>query len=68
MNYSIDEWNSGVVDEYAAQATLVANDVLMINPIDDNPINHGGSFYFYNGQTISQIPFDSEEILIVDFG
>jgi N-carbamoylputrescine amidase len=66
VNYSIDEWNSGVVGEYAAQAALVANDVLMINPIDDNPINHGGSFYFHNGQTISQIPFDSEEILIVD--
>lgn len=38
----------------------------MINPIDNAPVNHGGSFHFHQGQTIAMIPFDKEEILIVD--
>ena len=65
VDFTLNEWNSGTIDEYASQASLVAKDTLMINPIDNNPINHGGSFHFHNGQTISRIPFDEEDILIV---
>ncbi len=66
VNYTIDEWNQGGLDEYAVQASLAAKDVLMINPIDADPINHGGSFHFRNGKTAAKIPFDLEEILIVE--
>lgn len=66
VNYSPDEWNSGVLDEYSAQAALVAENVLMINPIDDDPVNHGGAFHFHDGRIISKIPFDKEGILIVN--
>ena len=66
VNFSIEQWHNGIIDEYAAQAALAASDVLMINPIDDDPVNHGGSFYFRNGQTIAQLPFDQEGILVVN--
>lgn len=66
VNFTPEEWDHGVLDEYAAQAFLAASDVLMINPIDDEPVNHGGSFHFHNGQTAAKIPFDQEGILIVE--
>ena len=66
VNYSIEEWRSGALDEYAAQASLAAEDVLMVNPIDRDPVNHGGSFRFLHGKTAAGIPFDQENILIVD--
>ena len=66
VNYTIDEWNHGAIDEYAAQAALAASDVLMINPIDNKPVNHGGSFHFHDGQTVAKIPFDREGILTVN--
>ena len=66
VNYTIEEWNHGALDEYAAQAALAADDVLMINSIDNDPVNHGGSFRFHNGKTVARIPFDQEGILIVD--
>ncbi len=65
VNYTKEEWNSGALDEYAAQASLVANDVLMMNPIDHDSANHGGSFHFHNGEIKAKIPFDQEDILIV---
>lgn len=66
VNYTVEEWNNGALDEYAAQAARAARDVLMINPIDQDPANHGGSFYFHNGQTVAKLPFDQEGILIVE--
>ena len=66
VNYAIDEWNNGLLEEYAAQAALAADDVLMINPIDRKPISHGGAFHFQNGRTVARIPFDREDILIVN--
>ena len=65
VDYTMEDWNSGVLDEYAAQAELAASDVLMINPMDSKPVNHGGSFHFRNGRVIAGIPFDREGILIV---
>ena len=66
VNYTTEEWNQGTLDDYAAQAALVTDDVLMINPIDREPVNHGGSFHFHKGQTAARIPFDQEGILIVE--
>lgn len=66
VNYSVGEWERGALDEYAAQAALAAKDVLMINPLDADPVNHGGSFRFQNGKTTAGIPFDREGILTVE--
>ena len=66
VNYTPDEWNNGALAEYAAQAAMAANDVLMVNPLDTDPVNHGGAFHFRGGQVIARLPFDTEDILIVD--
>ena len=66
VDYTVDEWNAEGLNEYATQASLVARDVLMINPIDNEPLNHGGSFHFKEGQIISRLPFDQEDILLVE--
>ena len=66
VNYTPEEWRAGTLDEYAAQAALAARDVLMVNPMDQSPVNHGGSFHFRGGQIVAGIPFDREGILIVD--
>ena len=66
INYTTEDWNQGALDEYAAQAALVSKDVLMVNPIDHAPVNHGGSFHFHDGNTAARIPFDQEGILMVE--
>ncbi len=66
VNYTPEEWDSGALDEYAAQAASAAKDVLMINPLDSEPVNHGGSFHFHDGQAAEKLSFDKEEILIVN--
>ena len=66
VNYSLEEWNNGALDEYAVQALSASPDVLMVNPIDIDPVNHGGAFRFQNGKVIDRIPFDQEGILMVN--
>ena len=66
VDYTIEAWNSGELEAYAAQAALAADDVLMINPMDDAPVNHGGSFHFQRGKTVARLPFDREGILMVE--
>ena len=65
VNYTTEDWNSGVLEEYAAQAALAAKDVLMVNPLDNDPENHGGSFRFHDGQVVARLPFDKEDIRTV---
>ena len=66
VNYTLEEWNNGALGEYAQQALSASPDVLMVNPIDMDPINHGGAFRFQNGRVIASIPFDQEGILMVN--
>ena len=66
VNYSVEDWESGILDEYAAQASLAAADTLMVNPLDLNPVSHGGAFRFRNGSVADRIPFDREQILIAE--
>lgn len=66
VNFSTDEWDKNELNEYASQAALAADHVLMINPIDHDSQCHGGSFYFCKGQIAARLPFDREDILIVD--
>ena len=64
VNYGLDEWNQGILD-YAEQAAGIADDVLMINPIDNAFVNHGGAFHFHKGKPVERSPFDTESILII---
>jgi len=66
VNFSTEEWEQSELNEYADKAALAADHVLMINSIDDDPQCHGGSFYFCKGKIIARLPFDQENILIVD--
>ena len=66
VNYSPEEWEDGILSEYAAQAAMAADDALMINPLDRDPECHGGAFHFRRGQVAARTPFDEEKILIVE--
>ncbi len=66
VNYSVEDWEDGVLEEYAAQAALAARDTLMINPLDRDPPNHGGAFRFREGKVTERTAFDEERILIVE--
>ena len=65
VNSNLNEW---IIEEkeYATQAGDIAKEVLMINSLSDDPVSHGGAFYFKEGKVADRITFDSEEILIVD--
>lgn len=67
VNFTPEEWEQGELADYAKQAALAAADVLMINSLDRGKAkNYGGSFHFRNGETIQKLPFDQEQILVVD--
>ena len=66
VNYPPEDWESGTLDEYAAQAALAAEDTLLVNPLDNDPKSWGGSFRFQNGKVTDRIPVDEERILFVD--
>ena len=66
VNYTAEEWEQGALDEYAAQAATAAGDVLMVNPIDRDPVNHGGAFHFRGGRIAARLPFDREDILFAE--
>lgn len=66
VDFTPEEWNNGMIEEYAEQAALAADDTLMVNPIDRNSVNHGGSFHFHKGRTAAKLPFDEEGILILE--
>ncbi|MBQ1877597.1 MAG: carbon-nitrogen hydrolase family protein [Erysipelotrichaceae bacterium] len=66
LNYSLKDWQGGLLKEYAEQAGRVCEDVLMVNPLDRDPISHGGAFRFQKGKMTAGIPFDEEMTLIVE--
>ncbi len=65
VNFELDEWEQEIID-YAEQAAGIADDALMINPIDNDPVNHGGSFFFHKGELIERSQFDTESVLIIE--
>lgn len=65
VNLTLEEWQT-YEPEYTEQAFLAANRTLMINSISKNPKSHGGAFVFTGGKTESKLPFDIEDILIVE--
>lgn len=65
VNFTLDEW-SRYEAAYAEQARLAARRTLMVNPISQEPISHGGAFYFVDGRIEKRLPYGAEDILIVE--
>lgn len=65
VNFSLADWKKEET-EYAKQVAKVAPHVLMINSLSDNPVSHGGAFYFTSGYIVSQMDYDREQVLIID--
>ncbi len=65
VNFSVEEWEVEK-KEYAEQAYKVADRVLMVNSISNNPDSVGGAFVFQNKTIIDELEFNKEEILTVD--
>ncbi len=65
VNFELEEWKQEIRD-YAEHSARIADDTLMINPIDNCPMNHGGAFHFHKGNLVDRIPFDTEDILIAE--
>ena len=66
VDFSVEEWEKEEIEAYAAQASLIAKDVLMVNSLCDDPRNDGGAFHFHEGRVIARLPFSEEGILIAD--
>ncbi len=65
VNFTLDEW-ARYEPEYASQARLAARKTLLVNSISQKPASHGGAFYFTDGKTEKKLPFDMEDILVID--
>ena len=69
-DYDPCEWNEIIKFEYAEQAALCGDRVLLINPYCDDPgvadVAAGGACYFNNGRIIAEIPSGKPAILMVE--
>ena len=65
VNYSLEDW-SEEEQAYAQQASQIAETVLLVNSLSDEPPSHGGAFCFKQGKTIQKLPFDEEAVLMVE--
>ena len=64
VNFELDEWPRREI-EYAQQARLAARRTLMVNSLSQNPVSHGGAFYFVDGKIEKKLAYDVEDILII---
>lgn len=68
-DYNAAEWNSRTKYEYARQAALCGEAVLLVNPFCANPgvtdCAAGGAAYFKSGAIIQEAPAGSSGILLV---
>lgn len=65
VNFELEEW-AQYDKEYAEQAFLAAEKTLMINSISLDPRSHGGAFYFVDGEIEKALPYDLEDILVIE--
>lgn len=69
-DYSADEWNSGIKREYAEQAALCGEIVLLVNPycedISEDTLASGGAACFRNGGIALEMPAGKGGILMVE--
>lgn len=69
-DYKADDWNGSVKHEYAAQAALCGDCVLLVNPFCADPAAQdaasGGAACFVKGRIANQRPAGSSGVLIVE--
>ncbi|MBP1587089.1 MAG: carbon-nitrogen hydrolase family protein, partial [Clostridia bacterium] len=64
-NFSLEEWQEEE-KEYAQQASKIARRVLMVNSLSEDPVSHGGTFDLDSGEIRNKVPYDVEDILMVE--
>lgn len=69
-DYNAAEWNDRIKFEYAEQASLCGDRVLLVNPFCADPEGSdaaaGGAAYFQNGSIMKEAPSGKSGILIVE--
>lgn len=69
-DYKADEWNASIKYEYAEQAALCGDHVLLVNPFCADPevtdAAAGGAAYFKNGQIVVEMTSGNSGALIVE--
>lgn len=67
VNFDLETWLAEE-QEYASRAAELARQVFMINPLSESPASpsHGGTFYFKEGDIIARLPYDTEDVLLVE--
>lgn len=66
VNYSIEDWDEWALSEYASHTSPLCREALVVNPIDRDPVNHGGAFLMSGGKIKCRLPFDTEGVLIAE--
>ena len=69
-DYKADEWNNSIKYEYAEQAALCGDCVLLVNPYcadaEKTDVAAGGAAYFKNGSIAAEMPSGSSGVVIVE--
>ena len=69
-DYNADQWNNSIKHEYAEQAALCGDCVLLVNPYcadaEETGAAAGGVVYFKNGSIAADMPSGCSETLIVE--
>lgn len=69
-DYKADEWNNSIKHEYAEQAGLCGDSVLLVNPCCADPdapdVASGGLAYFRNGSIVSELSAGNSGTMIVE--
>lgn len=69
-DYTADEWNRNIKYEYAQQAALCGDCVLLVNPFCADPeitdVAAGGAAYFKNGSIEAEMSSGSSGVVIVE--
>lgn len=69
-DYKAEEWNSSIKYEYAEQAALCGDCVLLVNPYCVDPeatdVASGGAVYFQNGIIAAEKPSGNSGVFIVE--
>lgn len=69
-DYNADKWNNSIKHEYAEQAALSGDSVLLVNPCCADPdapdVASGGLAYFRNGSIVSELSAGNSGTMIVE--
>ena len=69
-DYGADAWNSSIKHEYAEQAALCGDAVLLVNPYfadrQETDAASGGAAYFKSGRIVSELPAGDSGHMIVE--